>query len=248
MYLFWLFIWFIYFSTFSSEGWLRMMTLILPVLVLIVSVVTLIVAGLSFWVSRRFLYYQLLSRYSESEMGKALQIMWDLFDTRKADESAFFEILQQYRRCWEQKDIINTRLIVQRTISKDQSISRYVKYFGYGWQETNQARRQVSQFFITAFEMFSETKALDKACFEKICELNSFKLLYYVVEWFELAHATSWKFDPDGKFTKLLEQSGLPLKDIDELKLHRPPITWDNVIQLMEDKKTLLKQSQQSKP
>lgn len=211
---------------------MRMMTSILPILVLIVSIVTFIVAYLSFWVSRRFLYYQLLSRYSESEMGKALQIMWDLFDTRKADESAFFEILQQYRRCYEQKDFINTRLIVSKTVTTPSGGGRHVQCFGYGCQDTNQARRQVSHFFITAFEMFSETKALDKACFKKICELDSFKLLYYVVEWLELAHAISWKVNRN-KFNKLLEQSKLPSENLrEELNSNRPHKnceTWGDV-------------------
>ena len=75
------------------------------------------------------------------------------------------------------------------------------------YKEINQARRQVSHFFTTAFEMFSETKALDKACFKKICELNCFELLYDVIEWFEIAQATGWEFEPDKNFARLLDQS-----------------------------------------
>ena len=84
--------------------------------------------------------------------------------------------------------------------------------------------------------MFSKTKALNKTCFKNICRFGSFKLLYYAVEWLEITHAISWKFDPDGEFTDLLEKSGR--EDIKNLKrgVERPPETWAEIEQMMQPK------------
>ena len=90
------------------------------------------------------------------------------------------------------------------------------------------------------------TKALNKTCFKNICEFGSFKLLYYVVEWLEITHATSWKFDSECELTKLLEQSGR--EDIKDLKKRvrdtkdfkkgvRPPETWTEIQKLVEQSK-----------
>jgi hypothetical protein len=228
---------------FNSLGSSQMMNSILPFLVLLVAVVTLIVAYLSFWVARRMLYYQLLARYSQNEVGQALEIMGELFETRKADESAFFSILEQYRNCRERRDY-NARLVLSGTVTMPSGI-RCVLSFDYGFRDVAQGRRQVSQFFITAFEMFSETKALDKPCFKKICEIDSIKLMYYVVEWLEFAHATSWKPDRR-KFDGLLAQAKISSESREELRSKRPPKdceTWDDIRKIISKKEALSKES-----
>lgn len=213
-----------------------------PFLVLIASAAAAIAAIWSFKLSRRILYYQLLARYSSPEMGKALGIIGELFRLREIElkNTAFFGILQKYRVYREGQIPTHTPIKGQIQKENGQTIS-----FSYEYQEINQARRQVKHFFITAFEMFSKTKALNKTCFKNICEYDSLKLLYHVVEWFEIAHATSWEFDPEDELTKLLEQSGR--KDIEKLKKRaqdiedlkekpRPPKTWDKIVQMMKPK------------
>ncbi len=198
------------------------------ILVLIATVFAAYAAIKSYFVSHSVLYYQLMARYSSSEMGKALEIMWELYHTREQDpeKTAFIQILKQYRDCFDKKDFKNTPLKVSKTISTDKSSSKYVAFFGYSYEETNKARRQLSHFFTTAHEMFTEIKVLNKACFEKICKVESFELLYYVVEWFELANNPKRKRE---EYTKLLHESGLPKDKIDELEKARPPETWDEV-------------------
>lgn len=205
------------------------------ILVLIATGFAAYAAVRSYSVSRMALYYQLLARYSSSEMGKALDIISELYHTREDDpeKTAFIEILKQYRRCRENKHAGDKDLKVRREVAIGQSSMKCVSFFGYSHEETNQARRQVSHFFSTAFEMFTDNEALNKASFQKICALNSFKLLYHVVEWLELAHATSWEYDRD-KFTKLLCQSGRHPDEIDELMNHRPPETWGEVEQMTQ--------------
>jgi phosphate/sulfate permease len=203
---------------------------ILPILVLIATIAAAIAAYMSFWVTRKILYYQLLTRYSSPEMGKALEIIRVLSSLRDiATKKTEFIILKDYR-LWREGQISYTSL---KKEIKDKNGKVFV--FNYDCYEVDGARRQVSHFFITAFEMFTKAKVLDKASFQTICAYRSFKFLYYVVEWFEVANATSWEFDPDYDFTKLLELSGR--KDIEELEKLRPPRPWteiDKMIQQIE--------------
>jgi len=208
----------------SSGDIMPFVHIFLTVLVLIATVSAAIAACKSFRVSQKILYYQLLSRYSSGDMGKSLGIMWELYKTREKSIEGFFKILKRYRGRCEHKFVSDKSILW-----KDEN-GRV--FFAYVYDEVNEARRQISHFFQTAFDMSVKMGALDKAHFNKICcEIESFKLLYYVVEWLELAHATSWLFDRD-LFTDILNNSGLSSEDILNLKNHRPPPecrTWEDV-------------------
>jgi len=229
-------------SSLLSYFW-QVLDAISPFLVLIASVTAAIAAIWAFKLSRRILYYQLLSRYSSPEMGKALGIMEELFRLREIDldNTVFLKILQEYRVC--RKGQNPKHKVIDCFVQKKNG--QFI-IFSYEYQEINEARRQVSHFFQTVFEMFSKTKALNNTSFKNICEFGSFKLLYYVVEWLEITHATTWKFDPKGELTKLLEQSGR--KDIEHLKKRvrdikdlrkkvRPPETWDKIQEMVVQSK-----------
>ena len=163
-------------------------------------------------------------------MHEALGIIGELFDTRKDDDkSVFFEILQKYRRCCEQRDLYE-RLGVSRNVPNTSGVRRHVPYFEYRYQETNKARRQVSQFFTLSFDLFADFKVLDAFYLKNICSLETFKFLYHVIEWLELALNPNY---PRKKFTDLLEQSGR--KDIEYLRSRRPPPTWPEVERIIQE-------------
>lgn len=162
------------------------------------------------------LFYQHMAKYSSIEMHEALEIIGELFDTRRQNEAAFSKVVKRY-------------------LNKDFSVSALMSHveagtpselFRHNYEETHQARRQVSHFFRFSFDLFSEFKVLDDVYFEKICSIDTFKFLYHVIEWLELA------FNPDyarKAWTDLLEQSGR--EDIEDLKKQRPPPTQPELIQ-----------------
>ncbi len=203
-------------SSLLSYFW-QVLDAISPFLVLIASVTAAIAAIWAFKLSRRILYYQLLSRYSSPEMGEALDIIWRFSRLREEEGKVFLNIVKIYRN----KEDIHFKY--------DGEFQRSF-LLGLEYKEINQARRQLSYFFMTTFDMFTK-KDLDKASFQKICAYDSFELLYRVVEWFELALNPHYARE---KWTDLLKQSGR--KDIEDLKKQRPPGTWTEIEQMMQPK------------
>ena len=77
--------------------------------------------------------------------------------------------------------------------------------------------------------MFTDFEVLNELYFKKICSIKTFKFLYHVIEWLELA------LNPDYNreiFTNVLEKSGRG--DIEDLQQQRPPETWDEVEQMIQ--------------
>lgn len=167
------------------------------------------------------LFSQLMARYSSPEMGKALDIMWELFDTRRQNKQTFLKVLKKY----------HDEELSLSVFCDDVEVGTPYQFFNHRYEETNEARRQVLCFFTLSFDLFADFKVLDSFYFEKICSIDTFKFLYHVIEWLELA------LNPDYNrktFTKLLEQSGR--KDIEDLKEQRTPGTWTEIEQMMEPK------------
>lgn len=199
-----------YFVVLSLTNLWQVINLFVAVLVLIATICAAYAARQSKYATQRAsqesLNYQLQAKYSSNEMHEALKIIEDLFDTRIQDKAAFLNEVKTYHSwCLTKKRLIQ-------------------------YEKTNQARRQISHFFKIVFERFSK-KALDEDSFRDFCTYDSFKFLYYVIEWLELA------FNPDydrKTFTELLEQSGRD--DIEDLKKKRPPPTWPEVEQIKQHK------------
>ena len=219
------------FWSLSIRYW-RVLDKMLPFLVLIVAICAIYIAIQSKREARIAtqvnLFYQLMARYSSPEMGKALNILLELFDTRRQNEAAFLSVVKKYHNkdlslstLWQRYENI-TEIIVTK-------IGEPVELFRHNYEETNQARLQVSSFFTFSFYLFKDFTVLDDVYFKKICSVDSFKYLYHVIEWLELA------FNPDYNrktFTELLEQSGR--EDIKDLKEQRPPGIWTLIEQMME--------------
>ena len=211
-------------SSLLSYFW-QVVDKISPFLVLVVAICAIYVAYKSYRITQSIaqenLYYQRLTTYSSPEMGEALEIMWELSKTREEEKGVFLEILKRY---YKKVNIHVVDWSVEEVFQKSY-------HFGLSYKEINQARRQLSYFFMTTFEMFSKSKVLDGASFQKICAYDSFELLYRVVEWFELALNPHYARE---KWTGLLEQSGRD--DIETLRSRRPPPTWPEVEQMIKPK------------
>jgi len=167
------------------------------------------------------LFSQLMARYSSPEMGNALDIIWELFATRRHSKKIFLKVLKKY---------YDRELNLSVFCADVEGGTRY-QFFNHRYEKTNDARRQVLCFFTLSFDLFADFKVLDAFYFKNICSIDNFKFLYHVIEWLELA------LNPDydkKTFTKLLEQSGR--KDIKDLKEQRPPGTWTEIEQMMEPK------------
>lgn len=165
------------------------------------------------------LFYQLMARYSSPEMGKALDIMRDLFETRVQDEAAFIKVVKKYRN----KDF-SLSILRHPTGNIVVQVGEPLELFRHNYEETNQARLQVSSFFTFTFDLFTDFRVLDDIYFKKICSIDTFKFLYHVIEWLELA------LNPDyarKTFTDLLKQSGR--NDIEDLESRRPPGAWTEI-------------------
>jgi len=198
------------------------------ILVLIATIFAAYAAYKSYRTTQRIaqvsLYYQRQAIYSSSEMLAALGLIEELSLIRDQDKDAFIKAGLRYR------DRESVETIWKRKNEKGKDIRKISHVNSY--ETVKRARRQVSHFFLTTFEMFTN-KDLDKASFKKICAYGSFKFLYYVVEWLELADAYAWKYDRD-TFTKLLYQSGRTPNEIKELDKLRPPETWAEVEQTIQ--------------
>ena len=169
------------------------------------------------------LFYQLMARYSSPEMGKALDIMRELFDVRNQDEAAFLTVVKKYHN--EDLQLSTFRHPTKNIVVK---AGAPAELFRHNYEETNQARLQIASFFTFSFDLFTDFNVLNDFYFKKICSIDTFKFLYHVIEWLELA------FNPDYNrktFTELLEQSGR--KDIAYLKSQRPPTTWTEMERLV---------------
>ncbi len=211
----------------SENGW-QGINVIIAILVLIATCFAAYAAFQSYRTTRRIgqtnLYYHRQAIYSSGEMLRALGIMEEFYTMRDKNKESFNKALMQYRYNnnpraeWETKN------------EKGETIAQYALVHDYS--EVKQARRQISHFFLTTFEMFTK-KDLDKASFQKICAYGAFEFLYNIVEWFELADAYGWKYDRD-TFTNLLHQSGRSPKEIEELEKLRPPETWAEVEQMIQ--------------
>jgi len=204
----------------------RVLDRMLPFLVLLVAICAIYIAIQSKREARVAtqvnLFYQLMARYSSPEMSKALDIMWELFDTRRQNEAAFLKVVKMYH----DKELSLSAWMIDAEVSTPSGLS---ELFRHKYEETNKAQHQVSHFFTTSFDLFADFKVLDDVYFKKICSIDTFKFLYHVIEWLALA------LNPDyarKTFTDLLEQSGR--KDIELLKGLRPPGTWTEIEQMME--------------
>lgn len=214
MYLFWLSL--IYFWQVLDKS--------LPFLVLIIAICAIYVAIQSKHEARvaahGSLFYQQMVRYSSNEMHEALRIIGELFDLRSVDETAFLKVVKKYHN---KEFRIEVRWeIVESNIS-------YSQMFYHQHEVINQARYTVLQFFTLSSDLFTEFEVLDDVYFKKICNISTFKFLYHVIEWLELAINPKYNRKT---FTNLLEQSGR--KDIEYLKNRRPPETWTEIEQMME--------------
>lgn len=213
----------------SENGW-QGINVIIAILVLIATGFAAYAAYKSYRITQSIaqtnLYYHRQAIYSSGEMLRALGLMEDFYTMRDKDKESFNKALMQYRYN------NNPRVEWETKNEKGETIAQYALVHDYS--EVKQARRQISHFFLTTFEMFTK-KDLDKASFQKICAYGAFEFLYNVVEWFELADTYGWKYDRD-TFTKLLHQSGRPPKKIEELEKLRPPKTWAEVEQMMKPK------------
>ncbi len=192
----------------------------MPLLILIISVCAIYVAIQSKRQARAAnqmnLFYQIMARYSSPEIGEALEIIWWLSETREEEEGVFLEVVKKYRN---KENIYNVNWSVEGVFKKSY-------YVGLDYKEINQAQRLVSQFFTLTFDLFTDFEVLEAVYFKKICSIDTFKFLYHVNEWLELA------LNPDyarKTWTDLLEQSGR--KDIKDLKRLRPPETWAEIEQ-----------------
>ncbi len=196
---------------------------ILPLLVLIVAICAVYIAIQSKRESRIFaqeariaaqggLYFQIMARYSSNDMNNALLFIGKLFHMREQNNIEFLKVVKKYY-IWA----------LNNTVPQVSSI--------YPCEEIHQARRQVSHFFQSSFDLFTKFKVLDEVYFKEICSMDVFKHLYYVTEWLEFALSSTY---PRKKFTKLLEQSGR--EDIEYLEGRRPPETWAEIEQMMEPK------------
>ena len=141
-------------------------------------------------------------------MHEALEIIGELFDTRRQNEAAFLKVVKRYHN----KDFSVSALM------RDVEVGTPCELFRHTYDETNQARLQVSSFFTLSFDLFTGFKVLDDVYFKKICSIDTFKFLYHVIEWLELALNSDFNRKI---FTDLLEQSGRD--DIEYLRSRRPP-------------------------
>jgi len=200
------------------------------ILVLIATIFAAYAAYQSYRITKRVaqvsLYYQRQAIFSSSEMLEALGLMEELSLNRDQDKDTFIKAVLRYRN----RESIETKLKRMNEKGKDIRIISHTNRY----ETVKRSRRQVSHFFLRTFEMF-KNKDLDKVSFQKICAYRSFKFLYHVVEWLELADAYALRYDRD-TFTKLLHQSGRSQKEIEELEKIRPPETWAEVEQMIQPK------------
>jgi len=218
----------VFFGKSSLENGWQGINVIVAILVLIATGFAAYAAFQSYRTTRRIaqvgLYYQRQAIYSSGEMLEALGLMEELSLNRDQDKDAFIKAVLRYRNRESVETIWKRKNEKGKDIQRISHINRY--------ETVKRSRRQVSNFFLTSFEMVMN-KDLDKASFQKICAYGSFKFLYHVVEWLELADAYAWKYDRD-TFTKLLYQSGRPRNEIKELEKLRPPKTWAEVEQMIQ--------------
>jgi hypothetical protein len=185
------------------------------------------------------LFYELLARYSSEKMHESLRIIGQLDRVRQEDDGKFLNALLEYKA----RSTIHA-IDLEKTIGKGSYRERLFQQ--RNWEEISEARRQVSHFFLTAFDLYEirlhkNQRVLDRPFFEKICLLDGFELLHPVVEWLELAHNP--KYDRE-KFTNVLRQSGWPLNEIQKLEQRRPPRTWDGLEKMMRSNKAGAEQEQ----
>lgn len=196
---------------------------ILPLLVLIVTVLAVYIAWHAKCETRitaqMNLFYQHMARYSAIETHNALGIIGKLSETRNQEEGVFLEVVEKFHN----KE--NIHHVNRRKAGKPHSVC----VLQLQYKDINEARRQVSHFFTFSFELFADFGVLDAVYFEKICRLDTFKFVYHVVEWLELALNPEYARET---FTGLLEQSGR--NDIEDLRKLRPPETWGEVERMIQ--------------
>ena len=202
------------FSIFQS-GW-QQINLLIAFFVLITTICAAIAAYLSFFVTRSILYYNFLSRYSSPELGKSFEILWELSDIKDKYRESFNKIIDKYKiKSDDLSDVIK------------KGKKQHITCFDYKYRETQDARRAVSHYFGTAFELYHDFKALKHIFFKKICTRKTFELLYRVVEHLEIALNPEYK--PD-KFHKILNQSGRTKEEIRRLNEFRLPQFRDDFL------------------
>jgi len=141
------------------------------------------------------LFSNLLTRYSSEDMREALLKMGELYKARLKDGDRVFRE--------RVKTIVGNR-------SKAKSS-----------KGIDSCRRQVSHFFQTVLRLYENKETIDKAFFQHICKsCSGFKLLYAVVEHFEVEIGKETNGYNRDIFTRLLRLSGR--SDIQELEKLRP--------------------------
>jgi hypothetical protein len=222
------FLWFVISGKLSSEDRWQSVNIIIAFLVLMATGFAAYAAYKSYRITQSIaqtnLYYHRQAIYSSDDMLIAFGLMEELSLKRDEDKDAFIKILKRYRN----RDLVPVRWQVKD--EKGRVIGGSTTTYQY--RDVKKARRQVSHFFLTTFEMFASGD-LDKASYQKICAYKSFYFLYNVIEWLELADAYGWKYDRD-TFTMLLHQSGRSPREIEELEKLRPPETWAEVEQMIQ--------------
>jgi hypothetical protein len=168
------------------------------------------------------LFYELLRRYSSEEMLKALNVVAEFRKAQERDKAKFLQAVSMYKA--------GDRIEVDWKVKKGEG-EYSERLVNQTWEEVNQARRQISHFFITALELYENNQALGRTFFSNICSFDGFVLLYSVVEWLELAHNPNHNRD---KFTNLLYQCGRAKDEVEQLDRLRPPRTWAEVERMMQ--------------
>jgi hypothetical protein len=144
------------------------------------------------WAARGQLFASLLRDYSSPDMGESLVLLGDLRDRKNKDADSF----NTYVRDWLKLRKDPIAAIVRDLHGESGHPKVYIQNVQRA-HKVDEARRQVTHYFMGALDLYQNKKCIDKKFLEIVCRQDGFNLLYAVAEHLEkaLAEEGGWPYD-----------------------------------------------------